>query len=157
MNYNIFTDGACSGNPGPGAWAFLVLTDGFGDEGKYSTSGAVEAATNQKMELQAVIEALKWITANGVEPFTAMITTDSVYVKDGVTSWLANWKQNGWKTRAKEPVKNREQWEEIDRLVSGLTLEWKWIEGHGEDENNKFVDKLAVKAVKELKRRLTCP
>lgn len=129
----IFTDGACSGNPGPGGWGVLIVEDGderelFGGEGE---------TTNNRMEMQAVIEALK-ATRGPV-----VLYTDSQYVKNGITDWIRGWKRNGWKTAAKKPVKNKDLWIEIDRLADGRSIEWRWVKGHAGHEGNERADELA--------------
>lgn len=155
QRYLIHTDGACSGNPGPGGWAFLVAAEGFdGEDGRFSTSGAVEETTNQRMELQAVLEALGWIKENGVAPFTVVVYTDSKYVKDGMQEWLPRWKKNGWQTREKTAVKNRDLWKQIDLLAARMQVSWEWTESHAEDEDNILVDRLASKEAKNLKKEL---
>lgn len=131
----IYTDGACSGNPGKGGWG-AVLKYG---EIKKQISGYSDLTTNNKMELQAVIEALKLLKKRcDVEIFT-----DSVYVKDGITKWINSWKMNNWKTSKKEPVKNKELWIELDNLRNQHNINWNWVKGHADDEINNIVDKLA--------------
>ena len=131
----IYTDGACSGNPGKGGWGAVLK---YGEITK-QISGYSDLTTNNKMELQAVIEALKLLKKRcDVEIFT-----DSVYVKDGITKWINSWKMNNWKTSKKEPVKNKELWIELDNLRNQHNINWNWVNGHADDEINNIVDKLA--------------
>ncbi len=133
----IYTDGGCSGNPGPGGWAF-VLTSG---EQQIKKSGGEPHTTNNKMELSAVINALKEVNANSIltgNPVT--VVTDSQYVKNGITTWIHNWVKNGWKTASKQPVKNKEYWIELKELVDGLNVSWRWVKGHSGNELNEECD-----------------
>jgi ribonuclease HI len=141
---DIFTDGACSGNPGPGGWG-AVLRSG---EHEKELCGGERDTTNNRMELTAAIEALEALT----EPCQVTLTTDSTYVRDGITRWLANWKQNGWRTAAKKPVKNQELWQKLDRQASRHDVTWKWVKGHSGHPENERADMLANQgmiAVKE--------
>ena len=138
----IFTDGGCRGNPGPGGWGALLR---YGCHERELWGGEPDT-TNNRMELTAVIEALKALR----EPVEATITTDSQYVKNGVTQWLPNWKRNGWKTAAKKPVKNRDLWEELDRQLQRHVVRWKWVKGHAGHAENERVDALANRAMDEM-------
>jgi len=141
---DIFTDGACSGNPGPGGWGAVLRS---GDHEK-ELCGSERDTTNNRMELTAAIEALEALT----EPCQVTLTTDSTYVRDGITRWLANWKQNGWRTAAKKPVKNQELWQKLDRQASRHDVTWKWVKGHSGHPENERADMLANQgmiAVKE--------
>ncbi len=129
----IFTDGACSGNPGPGGWGVLINEDGVERE----LFGGEKETTNNRMEMQAVIEALQ-ATAGPV-----ILYTDSQYVKNGITDWINGWKRNGWKTASKKPVKNKDLWIEIDRLADGRSIDWRWVKGHAGHEGNERADELA--------------
>lgn len=131
----IYTDGACSGNPGPGGWGALLI---YGDTQKEIMEGAFET-TNNRMELTAAIEALNILT----EPCKIMLHTDSTYVKDGITQWIENWKKNGWRTAARKPVKNADLWQALDEAVSRHDIIWKWVKGHDGDEGNERADELA--------------
>ncbi len=131
----IFTDGGCRGNPGVGGWGALLR---YGEVEK-RLSGGEQETTNNRMELLAVIRALEAIT----RPVPLRITTDSRYVKDGITRWIHNWKQNGWKTAAKKPVKNADLWQQLDALVQQFEVEWAWIKGHSGHRENEIADELA--------------
>ncbi len=133
----IYTDGGCSGNPGPGGWAFAVS-----ENGKLVTtsSGGDAATTNNKMELTAVINALRFALDKGEHEVT--ILTDSQYVKNGITQWIHSWKRNGWRTSSKAPVKNVEYWVQLDSLNSSLSVTWSWVKGHAGIEGNEECDRL---------------
>ena len=135
----IFTDGACSGNPGPGGWAAILR---FKDQEKELSGGAQET-TNNRMELQAAIEGLCALK----RPMRVAIHTDSTYVKDGITKWIVKWKWNGWKTAAKKPVKNIDLWQALDDVMSGHYVEWHWVKGHAGHPENERADALARAAV----------
>lgn len=138
---HIYTDGGCVGNPGPGAWAALLI---YGEKRK-EISGYEADTTNNRMELMAAVMALRSIKTKNL-PLT--IHTDSTYLKDGMTKWLQLWKQNGWKTAAKKPVKNQDLWEMLDDLAQGLALSWAWVKGHSGQPENEFVDSLVQKTIK---------
>jgi ribonuclease HI len=142
---HVFTDGACSGNPGPGGWASIVSYDEFDLE----YSGNTLMTTNQQMELTAVIEALKSIPVCSAR---ITVTTDSQYVQKGITEWIKKWKQNGWRTADKKPVKNAKLWEELDELNGKHTIEWQWVRGHNGHHQNERCDKLARKEIAKLRR-----
>ena len=137
----IFTDGACKGNPGPGGWGAIVR---FKDNEK-ELKGYNSLTTNNIMELTAVIESLKVIK----KPFDIEITTDSKYVKNGITLWIHNWKKNGWKTASKKPVKNKELWIELDNLIIKHRVSWKWVKGHSGHLENERADQLANEAIED--------
>ena len=130
-----FTDGACSGNPGPGGWGAVLQ---FGDHERELHGGARDT-TNNRMELTAAIEALKALN----EPCRISLTTDSTYVKDGITQWLTNWKRNGWKTAAKKPVKNQDLWQALDHESARHEIDWCWVKGHSGHPENERADRLA--------------
>ncbi len=134
-NIVIYTDGACSGNPGPGGWGALLL---YADHQKEIMEGAFET-TNNRMELTAAIEALNALS----EPCTVTLHTDSTYVKDGITKWIDNWKNNGWRTAAKKQVKNADLWKKLDIAVKRHSIAWKWVKGHNGDAGNERADELA--------------
>ena len=135
----IFTDGGCRGNPGLGGWGALLR---FGDREK-TIQGSEANTTNNRMELTAVIRALEAVK----RPLPLRITTDSQYVKNGITSWIHNWKGNGWKTSARKPVKNVDLWMELDELSEQFTIEWAWIKGHSGHRENEIADALANAAM----------
>ena len=135
----IYTDGACSGNPGKGGWAAVIIED----ENEKTISGSEMLTTNNRMELIAVINALKEVSSVEID-----IYTDSKYVKNGIESWIKNWKMNGWMTAAKQPVKNKDLWLELDTLVTKKEIEWKWVKGHSNDHYNTIVDEAARKAIR---------
>ena len=135
----IYTDGACKGNPGPGGWGALLDYDGQIKE----INGYSNETTNNMMELTAVIEALQQLNRT----CQIVITTDSNYVKDGITDWIKKWKINGWKTANKKPVKNKGLWVKLDQLVSQHTITWKWIKGHSGHPQNERADALANEAI----------
>jgi len=138
----VFTDGACRGNPGPGGWGALLRSG----EHCRELRGADRETTNNRMELQAAIEALKALK----EPCHVALTTDSVYVRDGITKWLANWERNGWKTAAKKPVKNKDLWQALASEVTRHEVSWFWVKGHSGHPENERADQLANKAIDEM-------
>ena len=144
---NIFTDGGCSGNPGPGGWAYVVLSDG--KMISYS-SGGEEQTTNNRMELTAVIHAIEDASLLGVSSIS--ISTDSQYVKNGITTWIVNWKRNGWRTASKDPVKNKELWERLDELNSKGNIRWNWVKGHAGIKYNEMCDSLVRKEMDKYLR-----
>ena len=139
----IYTDGACKGNPGPGGWGALLKYK----EHKKEINGFSKNTTNNIMELTAVIESLK----NLKKPCELIITTDSKYVKHGITEWIHNWKKNGWRTAAKKEVKNKELWIELDSLIQIHSISWDWVKGHSGHPENERADLLANVAIEELK------
>ena len=141
----IFTDGACKGNPGPGGWGAIMK---YGDHVK-ELNGYSAETTNNIMELTAVIEALKSLT----RPCAIILTTDSNYVKDGITQWIHNWKKKGWKTANKQPVKNKECWLQLDVEVQRHQIKWKWVKGHSGHPENERADELANEAVENNENR----
>jgi ribonuclease HI len=138
----IFTDGACRGNPGPGGWGALLR---YGDVEK-ELRGAAPDTTNNRMELTAAIMALETLK----RPCTVMLTTDSQYVKNGITQWLQDWKRRGWKTSDKKPVKNIDLWHQLDAAVSRHQVSWHWVEGHSGHAENERADQLANMAIDEM-------
>ena len=139
----IYTDGACRGNPGPGGWGVVL------ESGKYYKEiyGGEPETTNNQMELTAAIKALQSLKRSGLK---VKLFTDSVYVKNGITQWLANWKAKGWKTSAKKPVKNAQLWQRLDEINQQHDVEWYWIKGHAGHEGNEKADQLANRAIDEL-------
>jgi len=138
----IFTDGACSGNPGPGGWGTIMRWKGTEKE----LSGGELDTTNNRMELMAAIQGLE----NLKRPMHVVLTTDSTYVKDGITKWIINWKKNGWKTAAKKPVKNADLWQRLDEAVSIHEVHWKWVKGHAGHIENERCDELARQAANKV-------
>jgi ribonuclease HI len=136
---DIFTDGACSGNPGPGGWAAILRTGAHEKE----LFGGARVTTNNRMELTAVIRGLEALK----RPTTVVVHTDSRYVMDGVTQWMKRWKQNGWKTADKKPVKNEELWRELDLLCARHDVSWRWVRGHSGHFENERADALARAAI----------
>ena len=136
---HIYTDGACKGNPGPGGWGAVLK---YGNNYKEINGFAVNT-TNNIMELTGVIEALKALK----RPCDIIITTDSNYVKDGITQWIHNWKKKKWKTANKQPVKNKDLWEKLDNVVSQHQITWKWVKGHSGHPENERADELANQAI----------
>jgi len=147
--YIVYTDGACSGNPGPGGWAWVSLADGEIREGY----GGEPVTTNNRMELLGAIEGLQAIQARldsgNMKQGLVEVRTDSQYVKNGVTSWIASWKRNGWRTASKTPVKNKDLWERLDVLSTKLGARWTWVEGHSGEAWNERCDELARRGVTE--------
>lgn len=135
----IYTDGACSGNPGPGGWGALLQYGGAEKE----LSGGERETTNNRMELMAAIQALAALK----RPCVVELYTDSIYVKDGITQWIFGWKKNGWKTAGKKPVKNADLWQMLDEQTRRHTVHWHWVRGHDGDERNERADALARRAI----------
>ncbi len=143
----VYTDGACSGNPGKGGWGALIIDDKEKTE-LYSGS---KLTTNNQMELQAVIEALQFIDKKyNVTTCNISIWTDSQYVKNGITTWIKSWKINGWKNSAKQPVKNKDLWIKLDELTLNKNISWNWVKGHNGHTENEYVDALARRGITEL-------
>lgn len=140
----IFTDGACKGNPGPGGWGTLLR---YGDLEKSLYGGEAET-TNNRMELMAAIQGLSALR----EACDVTITTDSQYVRKGITEWLVNWKRNGWRTAAKEPVKNADLWQQLDEQNQRHQVSWRWVKGHSGHRENEIADSLANRGIEELRR-----
>lgn len=135
----IFTDGACRGNPGPGGWAALLRFNGV----QKTISGGERRTTNNRMEMMAAIRALEALK----RPCTVVLSTDSQYLMLGITQWLANWKKRNWRTSQGTPVKNADLWERLERAISRHSVSWKWVRGHAGHEENHLVDQLARQAV----------
>jgi len=142
MKIDIYTDGSCLGNPGPGGWAFLIMFDGK----EHEHSGGATDTTNNRMELAAVIVALEALK----KPCTVDLYSDSRYVINGITKWIKAWKQNGWKTSGKKAVENKDLWERLDRATQGHAISWTWVKGHSTQDTehafwNNLVDMVAVR------------
>lgn len=136
----IYTDGACSGNPGPGGWGALIMAD----DDRIELYGGEANTTNNRMEMTAVIEAL---LATG-DASDVTIITDSQYVKNGITSWIEGWKRKGWKTAAGKPVKNQDLWRRLDDLTQNRLIDWRWVKGHAGEPGNERADALARKGAR---------
>jgi len=141
----VYTDGACSGNPGPGGWGALLV---YGRQRK-ELSGAEPHTTNNRMELAAAIAGLRALK----EPCRVTLTTDSQYLREGMARWLATWKRNGWMTVDKKPVKNQDLWQELDRLLERHQVTWNWVRGHADHPENELCDELARAAIRTLVAR----
>jgi ribonuclease HI len=137
----IFTDGACSGNPGPGGWGAILRYQGVEKE----LSGYEAHTTNNRMELVAVVRALTALR----EPCTVIVHTDSRYVRDGITTWMPKWKRNGWRTSTKAPVKNQELWQALENAAQRHQVEWRWVKGHDGHPENERCDALAREAIRQ--------
>lgn len=138
----IFTDGACRGNPGPGGWGALLRYNGR----EKSLHGGERETTNNRMELTAAIQALAALT----EPCEVVLTNDSQYVRQGITEWLQGWKARGWRTASKQPVKNVDLWQALDREAQRHRIEWRWVKGHSGHRENEIADQLANRGIDEL-------
>ena len=142
----IYTDGACRGNPGPGGWGALLKSG----QREKELKGAEPLTTNNRMELTAVIRALEALK----RPVQARLYTDSEYVRRGITEWLPAWKSRGWRTADRKPVKNQDLWQRLDELSSGHAIEWRWVPGHAGVPGNERVDQLANEAIDALQARV---
>lgn len=139
----IYTDGACKGNPGPGGWGALMV---YRDQER-ELSGCESETTNNRMELRAVIEALSALN----RPCKVRVVTDSQYVKNGITRWMADWKKRGWKTASKKPVKNQDLWLKLESAADSHEIEWAWVKGHAGHAGNERADQLASNAAENCK------
>ena len=139
----IFTDGACLGNPGPGGWGVLLRWRGTERE----LSGGETETTNNRMELMAAIQGLEVLK----RPSRVTLTTDSTYVKDGITKWIFTWKKNGWRSAAKKPVKNVDLWQRLDAAVAGHDVSWRWVKGHAGHAEHELVDDLARAEAEQIR------
>ncbi|WP_405223970.1 MULTISPECIES: ribonuclease HI [Lentisalinibacter] len=139
---DIYTDGACRGNPGVGGWGALLLSGSRRKE----LWGGERHTTNNRMELTAAVEALNALK----KPCHVVLHTDSIYLRDGIKSWLANWKRKGWKTAAKKPVKNKDLWQALDLAQERHEVDWRWVKGHSGDPGNEKADELANRGIDEL-------
>ena len=141
MKYVIYTDGACSGNPGPGGWGAVILNE---EKNETNMSGKEQSTTNNRMELMAPIMALKKIKKDS----KIIIYTDSIYLKNGITTWIKNWEKNGWKNANKKPVKNKDLWVALNELSKEQIIDWKWVKAHAGNKYNEIADKLATDAIR---------
>ena len=142
MKISIYTDGACSGNPGIGGWGVVILIP---REKPVHLNGGSNNTTNNQMELTATIQGLQYFK----ESKQILIITDSKYVINGIESWIKNWKKNGWKTASKKPVKNKDLWEKLDKEITKHAIEWQWVKGHAGNDNNEKADYLARRFIEE--------
>jgi ribonuclease HI len=145
---DIYTDGACSGNPGPGGWGAVLR---YGSHERELHGGEPLETTNNRMELMAAIQALESLT----RPVAVRLHTDSTYVRNGITKWMANWKRNGWRTADKQPVKNADLWQRLEAAVNRHEVAWLWVKGHNGDPDNERADALANRGMTEARRRRT--
>ncbi len=140
---DIYTDGACSRNPGPGGWGVVLR---YGTQEKELYGGEAAETTNNRMELMAAIQALECLN----RPIAVRLHTDSTYVRDGITKWVAGWKRNGWKTSARQPVKNVDLWQRLDAATNRHQVDWHWVKGHAGHPENERADRLAAKGLGEV-------
>ena len=140
MKYIVYTDGACSGNPGPGGWGAIIIDE---KKNQINLSGREKLTTNNRMELTAPIMALKKIKKSS----EIIFYTDSTYLKNGITIWIENWKKNGWKNASKKPVKNKDLWVALDKAAEKKLIFWKWVKAHAGNKFNELADKLATEAI----------
>ncbi|MDR3166887.1 MAG: ribonuclease HI [Treponema sp.] len=162
MDVEIYTDGGCAGNPGPGGWAYVIIGDRAehpdkSPEGEAGTSdilaekwGAEKATTINRMELYAVIAALEELSRFNPLPDSVTVYTDSQYVQRGMSSWIQNWKKKGWRTSSKEPVKNKELWQHLEKLAGNFTITWVWVKGHAGNHYNEHCDTMTQRAIASL-------
>ena len=150
---HVYTDGGCTGNPGPGGGAYIILRN---EEGGVKNSvlldeksGAEKATTNNRMELKAVIAALEALPQFMTETEKVTVYTDSQYVQKGMSCWMEEWKKRGWKTSGKEPVKNQDLWQRLDSLAAGFSIHWVWVKGHASNKYNERCDKMTQEAIAE--------
>jgi ribonuclease HI len=141
MKYVIYTDGACSGNPGAGGWGAVILNE---EKSETNISGKEKLTTNNRMELMAPIMALRKIK----KASKIIIYTDSTYLKNGITTWIQNWEKNGWVSAKKKPVKNKDLWITLNKLSKEQVVEWKWVKAHAGNKYNEIADKLATEAIR---------
>jgi ribonuclease HI len=137
----VYTDGSCLGNPGPGGWAAVLIHP----RKKVELFGGYSLTTNNRMEMTAAVQALRALT----RPCRVKLHTDSQYLKNGITTWIKGWKKKGWRTTEKKPVKNQDLWVELDRLMQSHNIQWEWVRGHAGNEFNEICDQLAVSAAKQ--------
>ena len=141
MEYVIYTDGACSGNPGPGGWGAVILDE---KNNETNLSGKEKSTTNNRMELMAPIMALKKVKKNT----KIIIYTDSTYLKNGITVWIKNWEKNGWMSKNKKPVKNKDLWVTLSKLSKEQVIDWRWVKAHTGNKYNEIADNLATEAIR---------
>lgn len=142
----IYTDGACSGNPGPGGWGAVLMSGAHRKE----ISGGEADTTNNRMELMAAIRALEALK----RPSVVQLFTDSGYLRNGITSWIRGWKRNGWRTAERKPVKNADLWQRLEQAGARHAIDWQWVRGHAGDRENERADELACAAIREFRRKV---
>ncbi|MDR0688984.1 MAG: ribonuclease HI [Spirochaetaceae bacterium] len=168
MGIKIYTDGGCSGNPGPGGWAYMIIRGNSPnkenrsrlqtsprttkEEGEIITEnyGAEFDTTNNRMELTAALESLKALSTLRLPPQDVTVFTDSQYVQKGMSAWIKSWKRNGWRTGERKPVKNRDLWERLDELAANFLIDWQWVKGHAGNRYNERCDQMTRRAVASL-------
>jgi len=151
--FRIYTDGGCSGNPGPGGWAYVMVQETFqGEKIIARNKGAEKNTTNNRMELTAVIEALRALKSTDGVPRQITVYTDSQYVQKGISEWIITWKRNSWRTSDKKPVKNQDLWMELDSLDGEFSIKWEWVRGHAGNEYNELCDQMTQEAIASLVR-----
>jgi len=156
-SFRIYTDGGCSGNPGPGGWAYVMVRQSFqGNEVIAKDKGGEKETTNNRMELTAVIMALRALEIMKSKPEAgiprqALVVTDSQYVQKGITEWIKTWKRNSWRTSDKSPVKNKDLWVELDSLAGEFPLQWEWVRGHAGNEFNEICDAMTQEAIGDIR------
>jgi ribonuclease HI len=151
MNLLIYTDGGCSGNPGPGGWGY-VLVDGVSGESLEQKWGAEAGTTNNRMELSAVINAFESVEQHAQwAALSCTVYTDSQYVQKGISEWIHSWKRNGWRTASKAEVKNKDLWQRLDALASRRSIEWRWVKGHAGNRWNEVCDAMTQEAIASLR------
>ena len=147
----IYTDGGCLGNPGQGGWAYVMLLETFqGEKIIAQNKGGEKDTTNNRMELTAVISALRALKTMNDVPHKATLYTDSQYVQKGITEWIQTWKRNSWKTSDKKPVKNKDLWTELDSLAAEFSVNWEWVKGHAGNRYNELCDRMTQEAISSL-------
>ena len=158
--FHIYTDGGCSGNPGPGGWAYVIIgeggvglrTEGSGESVIIAENwGAEKSTTNNRMELTAVIAALEYLPLIKPPAEKVTIYTDSQYVQKGMSFWVKDWKRKGWKTSGKSPVKNQDLWQRLDSLAAEFSINWVWVKGHAGNQYNERCDAMTQKAIASLR------
>jgi ribonuclease HI len=155
MSIKIYTDGGCSGNPGPGGWAYVIVRDGTGDTGGEpeilaERYGGEPHTTNNRMELTAAVSALMSLPSLKLPSRHITVLTDSQYVQKGMSLWIKAWKQNAWRTNDRKPVKNRDLWEQLDKFSADFLIRWEWIKGHAGNEFNERCDQMTQRAIADL-------
>jgi len=152
ISLKVFTDGGCSGNPGPGGWAFVVVREEAGVKSVLAEDkGGEKDTTNNRMELLAVINALRFLEGIPAPRPSVLVLTDSQYVQKGIGQWIRNWKNNGWRTSDRKPVKNKDLWVELDELVERLAPKWQWVRGHSGILYNERCDEMTQQAIASLR------